>query len=724
MDRQNRLLSAGSRISRDWLRTQQVLLLALLLAALTLGLFWPATGYGFLNFDDNRYVSENATVQQGLSWHGLRWALTSVHELWWLPLLWISYMADTTLFGPGPFGYHLTNILLHAANVLLLFWFLFRLTGSRGRSFFVAAFFAIHPLRLESVVWITERKDVLSGLFFFLCLLAYLRHVEQPTPWRFWILHVLMLLGLMVKTTLITLPFLLLLLDYWPLRRANRLWGGDAWRQWKPRLAEKALLFGLSAIFITITLLTHGTTSENAVALPLWNRLSLIAPNYWNYLAQLFWPAHLSLIHPPDFPSGILRLLALLGLLGLTLLFGRLRVKCPALLVGWLWFLGSLFPVIRGIRFDEQSVFSDRYTYIPSIGIALLVCWGAGCWADRRKKLAGLLALLGLAALVACFWRSVRRLPDWQDSHTMFSRLIQFAPSDPTVADGYGYELMQAGQLEKSLPYFLQAAALRPKTSPANTDYANALIQLGRFDEALAWLRSAHEKGFPDTVETQKLFALAYLGAGRAAEAIPGLRQTIQGQSAQPAWRVELIRALYEAGQPEAAQEEIRALQALGITHIHDYDSLVAHYAGSWQLGQVSHAWNFFQNNLRLQPDNIVLLNNAAWLLATTENPPALPAEALRYARHAAALAPVLHPGLLDTLAAALAANGEFAEARTTAQEAIDLARKNGADDLARKMELHLAAYRQDRPWREPAPSRSEPTTPPGMRERSLVPKP
>ena len=698
-------------------------LLALILAVLTLALFWPATHYGFINFDDDRYVLNNPVVRQGLTMHGIRWALASVYELWWSPLLWISYMADTSLFGPGPFGYHLTNVLLHAANVLLLFWTLFRMTGSKGRSFFAAALFAVHPLRIESVVWITERKDVLSGLFFFLCLLAHLRQVERPSALRRWLLLALMLLGLMAKSTLVVLPFLLLLLDYWPLRRARDPWGTGAWTQWKPLLAEKSALFALAFLFVALTLHTHGTTSENAVDSTLWNRLTLIAPNYWSYLAQIFWPAPLSLIHPPDDPSGFARATALLGLLALTVLFGRLRKTQPAFLVGWLWFLGGLFPVIRGIRFDELSAYSDRYTYLPGIGIALMLCWGAGEWAVRRKRLTVPLILLGLAALAACCRQSALRLPDWKDSPTMFSLLLRFAPADPHVNNGYGHELLLQGKAEEAMPYFLYAAAQRPKTSTAVFDYANALIQLGRYEEVHDWFRAARDRGFPDVVEISALSGLAYLGANRASEAIPYLRQTVRKQPDRPAWRVELTRALFEAGQPEAAQEEIRELQRLGIAHIQDFDSLVAHYAGSWQLGNASPSWVFFRNNLLRQPDNLVLLNNAAWLLATTEHPPAPPEEALRLALRAVALVPAPHPGILDTLAAAEAAAGNFEQAQRTAQQAIDLARQGGAEALAQKLEEHLAAYRDHRPWREPAATPSS-TVPAGLLRRILSPKP
>lgn len=700
--------SAAPRAAGNW----PPLLLAALLILLVLALFWPATQYGFINFDDDRYVSENPVVLEGLTVHGLRWALTAVHELWWLPLLWTSYMMDVELFGPGPFGFHLTNVLLHAANAALLFWVLFRLTGARWRSAFAAAFFAIHPLRVESVVWITERKDVLSGLFFFLALLAYLRQAKCPSATGFWTLHALMLLGLLAKSSLVILPFLLLLLDYWPLRRLQKLVGTGAWTQWTPLLREKLFLFGLSALFIGITLYTHGTTNENAAPLSIWSRLTLIAPNYWEYLAQFFWPARLSLIHPPDFPSLVPRLLAWLCLLAPMYLLWRLRARFPALLVGWLWFLGALFPVIRGIRFDEQSAFSDRYTYLPAIGIGLMLAWGAGYLAERRKGLVVPAVCLGLAALAACFWRSALRLPDWKDSPTMFRILNKFAPDDPNVANGYGYELMKQGQIEKAIPYFTYAAALRPKTSPAVFNYADALIRIGRFEEALAWLQSAREQGFPDIIQLAALSGLAHLGAGRAPEAVPLLRQAVQWQPRHPAWRVELIRALFEAGAPAAAQEEIRGLQALGIPHIRDFDSLAAHYAGVWQLGDVLRAWVFFRNNLRLQPDNVVLLNNAAWLLATTDHPPAPSAEALFYARHAVEVVGSPHPGVLDTLAAALAANGQFEEARLTVRQAIDLARQGGAEDLARKMETHLAAYRQDQPWREPPPQPPEQNSP------------
>ena len=672
-----------------------------LLALLTLALFGPAVRYGFINCDDDRYVLNNPPVQRGLAPGGLRWAFTTVHEQWWLPVLWTSFMADVTLFGPEPFGHHLTNVLLHVANVLLLFWVLARMTRAPWRSFFVAAFFALHPLRVESVVWITARKDVLSGLFFFRAVLVHLRQAERPAASRRAGLAALMLLGLMSKAIVVVLPALLLLLDYWPLRRAGDPWGRDAWPRWRPLLAEKWPLFALALVFSAVNLHTHVSGSGGEAGLPLATRVGLALPNYWTYLGKIFWPAHLSIHYPEcDVVNGLVSAAAGLGLLAVTGLLVRFRKTAPYGLVGWLWFLFALVPVIRGVRLG-LTAYADRFVYLPSIGLALALVWGAAAGVALRPRLKTPAIGLGILLLAACAARSAVRLPDWRSSYAMFSRLIQTAPDDPLANVSYGYELLLQGRFEESLPYSHRGAQHAPATSIAVLNYANALFQLGRHDELLDWLDSARARGFPNAMETRALAGLAYLGADRAPDAVPILRQCVRWKPAEPAWRVELIRALYESDQPEAAQEELQALQALGISQIRDWDGLVAYYARSWQSGHVSSAWAFFRNNLRRRPDDGALLNNAAWLLATTENPPAPPTEALRLARRAAELAPAPHPGILDTVAVALAANGRFEEATEAARGAIDLARQSGAEELARKIAARLDLYRRNQPWTE-----------------------
>ncbi|NCA83079.1 MAG: tetratricopeptide repeat protein, partial [Opitutae bacterium] len=485
--------------------------LMVLLAALTLGLFWPAVGYDYINLDDPQYVFGNPRVLTGLTADNIRWAFTHVYEAWWLPALWISYMADATLLGPEPWGFHLVNILLHAANVLLLFWVLARLTGSKGRSFVAAALFALHPLRIESVAWITERKDVLSGFFFCLCLLTYIRMVERPGRARFWALHLVMLLGLMAKSILVVLPFLLLLLDYWPLRRAGDPGDRSSWPRWRALLAEKSILFGLSAIFIVLTLQTHGTIGEQgSSSASWWTRASLVAPNYGSYLAHIFWPTHLSILYPTDFPSLLLRLAAPLGLIGLSFLFWRLRVQDPALLVGWLWFLVALFPVIRGIRFDEQSAFSDRYTYLPSIGLSLMLVFAFSSWFSHQAKGRLLLWLLAVLALGACGTLTAYNLRFWRDSDTLAQRLWELDPGNPNAITARGNALQKQERWDDARDHFRKAVA----TSPLNARYrmllALALVNMDRLPEAFAVLDEGL-RAAPQEPELAYALGLAHL---------------------------------------------------------------------------------------------------------------------------------------------------------------------------------------------------------------------
>ena len=670
---------------------------------MTLAAFAPAIRYDFVNFDDGGFVSENSHVLSGLSWANVRWAFTAVHEQWWLPVLWISYMADAALFGPGPFGFHLTNVLLHAIGAGLLFWALFRATGAPWRCFMVAAFFAVHPLRVESVAWITERKDVLSGFFFFLALLAYVRHAERPASARFGLVFAFMLLGLMSKGTVMVLPLVLLLLDFWPLRRAACPPAPGAWRQWRGLIAEKIPLFLLSAAFVFINLQTHASATGRASGMAFASRLALIAPDYWTYLGLLFWPARLCSHYPPHDLVLLPRTLgATIGLLLPTIAFWRGRSKAPWLLVGWLWFLVALAPMIRGVRLDPMLDHADRYTYLSGIGISICLVWGAAAISARAGRLRFLAPAAGLLLLAACAWKTVLQLPTWKDSLALYRQQIAVCPGNHLAHNNLGRALLERGRFEEALPHFRRTMELRPDDSNlAAANYAEALIRLDRNEQAIGFLQSALAQRDPRHPEMNLLLGFAFLNVDRAAEAIPCLRQAVAAAPQQLGWRIELVRALYEAGQPEAAQEEIRRLQVLGFSQFRNFDGLASHYAALWRSGEILHAWHFFRNNLRRRPDDAALANNAAWCLATAENPPAPPAEALRLARRAEELAPGPHPGILDTLAAALAANGLFEEAEQTAQEALGLARQGQDDQLAAQIPARLDTYRQRRPWRE-----------------------
>ncbi len=461
------------------------ILIAIGLMAIAISLFWPATRYGFINLDDCQYVQNNEAVIQGLHWDSIRWAFTSVLEQWWLPLLWISYMADTDLFGLTPFGYHLTNVLLHGANTALLFWVLFRMTKSRWQSAFVAALFAVHPLRVEAVAWITSRKDTLSGIFYFLSLLAYLRYVEHPSRSRFLLLLGLMALGLLSKPILVVLPLVLLLLDYWPLRRAGDPRAPSGWKQWMPLLEEKLPLFYLVIACVLINLKTHITgLGAGAPVSPL-SRLGLMGPNFFSYLGKIVWPAQLTVLYPEnDVVHWPISIAAWLGLIAATILLVRLREKKPFLIVGWSWFLLTLLPMIRGVRLG-LAAYADRYTYIPLIGLGILLAWGAcELWSVGKWKI--LPAAGGGIILAVCMLMTHAQLPFWKNSMTLFSRAIQFAPQSHLMNFSYGQALYQDERYDEALVYLDRAIQLDPANAEDIADKGLVLANLKRVDEAVA----------------------------------------------------------------------------------------------------------------------------------------------------------------------------------------------------------------------------------------------
>ena len=461
-------------------------LLAFLLFGATWALFGPATGFDYLHLDDPQYVVDNPIVAGGLRGEGVRQAFATVHAQWWLPLLWISYMVDAALFGPGPQGHHLANVLLHAANAALLFWFLFRTTGSRGRSFFVAALFAWHPTRVEAVAWIAARKDVLSGLFFMLLLLAHARHAEKPSAGRLGLVFLLLLAGLMSKAVLVAAPFVLLALDFWPLRRASAAPGASPWATWKPLVREKLPLFALAAAFAALNLRTHVTGTGVHAGVPWTTRLGLIPPNVFAYLAKLAAPLRLNVIYPEhDVASWPLSLAAALALAGALVFFFRQRARRPHLLVGGLWFLLPLAPVVRGVRLGLAQ-YADRFSYLPLIGLGIALAWTAADWAGAAPRRRGLILAAGGLALAACLARTPAQLRWWRDSLALFGRAAHLAPGHPVVQASYGLELLAAGQTATGEAHLREAVRLAPRDADFLSNWGTALLELGRAEEALA----------------------------------------------------------------------------------------------------------------------------------------------------------------------------------------------------------------------------------------------
>jgi tetratricopeptide (TPR) repeat protein len=434
-------------------RVPEPLVLALLALA-TAAAYEGVRRCGFVSLDDPHYVLRNGYVRSGLTLEGVRWAFTTTWLSNWHPLTWLSYMLDVTLFGVDSGAMHVVNLLLHVAAACALLLALAELTGSFARSALVAALFALHPLHVESVAWISERKDVLSGLFFSLVLLAYARYARRPSGRAMLVAAGWLALGLAAKPMLVTTPFVLLLVDAWPLRRPL------VWR----RVSEKAPLFALAAASSVVTFLAQrsGGAVASFGALPLAARLARVPVNYVAYLRKALWPSALAAHYPigAGLPLGEAALCTLL-LLGITGLAWRERRRRPYLLWGWLWYLGTLVPVIGLVQVGTQSL-ADRYTYIPLTGPFVAGVWlAADLLAERRlPRPAG--AAAALALLLALGLTTHRQVRFWSDSITLFRRAVAVSSEDAFAHQGLGNALAEAGHREAALASMRRAQALAP----------------------------------------------------------------------------------------------------------------------------------------------------------------------------------------------------------------------------------------------------------------------
>lgn len=493
------------------------LLLCAGLALLALAAFWPALGNGFVNYDDNLYVTDNPRVQAGLGWGGLVWAFTTGHSANWHPLTWLSHQLDCALYGLDPRGHHLTSVLLHLANAVLFFLLLERFTGRAWPAALAAALFALHPLRVESVAWVAERKDVLSALFWLLATQAYVSWTRRPGRARYAAVILLLGLGLMAKPMLVTLPFVLLLLDWWPLGRLDPARTG-AWRRLGRLVLEKAPLFVLAAASALVTLLVQqaGGAVQSAGRFSFSARLSNALHAYTGYLAKTLWPADLAVYYP--YPAGgpaassLLHALLLLGLAAALLLRARRR---PAPAVGWLWFLGTLVPVIGLVQVGGQAM-ADRYTYIPSLGLCIALVFGAADLPRPWRRLAA--AACALALLLPLVLLTRRQAGHWRDSFSLFEHALAATEGNNLAHNNLGAALADQGRREEAIAHFRAALAIHPDYPSARLNLAKNLLELGRTVEAEQDYRAVLRLRPDDPTALLNLGAL--LGRqGRTAEA-------------------------------------------------------------------------------------------------------------------------------------------------------------------------------------------------------------
>jgi Tfp pilus assembly protein PilF len=489
------------------------------LALLTWAVFGQTLRHDFVNYDDPRYVYQNTRITNGLNIAGIAWAFTHIHAENWHPLTTITHMLDCQLYGLRAGGHHSTNVLLHTIGVILLFIVLRQMTGAFWQSAFVATVFAVHPLHVESVAWIAERKDVLSGVFFMLTLLAYLHYTRAPSIGRYLTVALVVALGLMSKPMLVTLPFVLLLLDYWPLGRFETH-RSNTGRRLLQLVLEKIPLIALSAVSSIVTFLAQRRAIGWTEQLPMSARISNALVAYVIYIRQMFWPARLAVFYPhPENRLPVLEIsLAFIVLVGITAAAFVFRKKAPYFMTGWLWYLGMLVPVIGLVQVGWQG-HADRYTYLPQIGLYIAVTWGVTdlthSWRFQRMAL-GVAALIVVGALS---WRGRLQTSYWRDSETLFTHALAVTSNNDVALNNLGIIFLDKGQLDDAISKLQAAIDLRPENAPAHDNLAKALLKKGQVTEAMVHYRKFLELE-PASVEARNTLGTALIQQGHVREAM------------------------------------------------------------------------------------------------------------------------------------------------------------------------------------------------------------
>ncbi|MFZ5449864.1 MAG: tetratricopeptide repeat protein [Thermodesulfobacteriota bacterium] len=677
------------------------ILACLLLVLATCAAYEGVRNHQFLNFDDDLYVTNNPQVKTGLTLKSLIYAFTTTDTGNWIPLTWLSHMAACQVFGLYSGGHHLINLFFHVANTLLLFLFCLRTTKAPGPSFLVAALFALHPLHVESVAWVAERKDVLSTFFWLLSMWAYIWYVESPGRGRYLAVLVCFILGLMSKSMLVTLPFVLLLLDFWPLGR----WSPYGTTAARPKLSqsgslavhavplrrlilEKAPLLVLSALICLITLHAQKESGsvQNITDLPLASRLANAAVAYLTYITKMVWPSGLAPLYPhpeQDLPLWQV-LVAGVVLVSISLFIIRQGRRRPYLLMGWLWYLGTLVPVIGLVQVGGQAL-ADRYTYVPLIGLFIIAAWGLRdltTGGRGARVLVPLTAGMLLSVLALCTWFQVRL---WRDGLTLYEYTLRVTQGNYLIQNNLGVVLNSQGKRDQAISHYYEALRIKPNYHKAHFNLGNALGAKGQKDQAIFHYKEAlrlqpdyaaeahynlantlaangqtdqameHYRQVlrlqPHNADAHNNLGLALSSQGKTEEARFHYAEAIRMQPDHAKAHYNLANILVAQGKVEEAifhyQEALRLLPAFGEAHNNlgnallsqgKVDQALVHFSEFARLrpddakayfnmgrslaiqGKMNQAMMQYKEAIRLKPDYPQALNNLAWILATTSD--------------------------------------------------------------------------------------------------------
>jgi tetratricopeptide (TPR) repeat protein len=730
------------------------------LTLVTLAIYLPALHHGFVEYDDQQFVTDNPRVQAGLSWTGLVWAF-GFHAGNWHPLAWLSHMLDCQLYGVWAGGHHLTSVLLHGASALLLFSVLNRMTNAMWRSAAVAALFAWHPLHVESVAWVAERKDVLCAFFWMLTLWGYERYVTKPSAARYLFTLGTFTLCLMSKPMGVTLPFVLLLLDYWPLKRFTIC--DSRFATFKTLLLEKIPFLGLSAIACVLTLRAQVNSIVSTAGLPVSQRIVHVLAAYNHYLVTTFVPRNLAVYYPYQNHLSTLTVAFAAIVLGLVTVLAIINFRRrPYFIVGWLWYLGTLVPVIGLVQVGDQA-WADRYTYLPLVGLFVAAVWFVFETLKSRVVLQTA-SVIAFAVLIAAtsvqlgYWQNTRTLFEHADRVTLknymaitilgsllaeehkydeamayYQTALQYQPAFPEAHFFLGGALDEQGRLDEAIAEYQKAlwfkptqeqthifmgmalakqkkydaamahyhAALKlnPDSAVAENNLARLLHTQGRFDEAIAHYNAALEID-PKLALAHNNLGILMIQKGNLTNGTIQLREAMRLNPTNSETQLNLALALNQQEQwPEAAELFSKIVRGNSPDPKAHYEFAVA----LAHLKRTREAMSQYAAALLLQPDYPDALDGLAWILATDVNPAFRNGtEAVKMSERACELTTQQDPIKLKTLAAAYAETGRFEEATKTLQTAKDLAAKASRQELVNQCSFMLEHFQRNEPWRSP----------------------
>jgi tetratricopeptide (TPR) repeat protein len=672
---------------------QVLFFVSILLIAITLVAYEPVRHNDFVSYDDGAYITENPKITCGITSESVIWAFTNSQMGNWHPLTMLSHMLDCEIFGLNPLWHHFVNVLFHIINALLIFWILNAMTDSMWPSAFVAAIFAIHPLQVESVAWASERKTVLSGFFWFLTMAVYIWYTKRPSIKRYTSLFLVYGLSIMTKPLVVTLPLVLLLLDYWPLGRLN--WGRHVEKSvpLSRLLMEKAPLLAMSAILSLITIAAQ--KSAGALIPSVDCRFANTFLSYSKYVSKIIWPSRLAAFYPYNYAIlsttyAAIYVLLFVAISAISIQVGRRR-KYVAM--GWLWYVGTLVPMIGLIQVGEQAM-ADRYMYIPMLGLLIIASWAVRDFIFNRPHLKAAVSVIAVVVLLSEVFATRTQMRYWQNSMLLFEHTLKVTEHNHVAEKGYGSALFAAGRLDEAAIHLRRAMRRHPAYLAAGNELARVYVRQGKFNEAVMCLNELlkHNK---DSAEIYYNLGVASMLQKKYEEAIKHFAKVLELDAEYPDARYAIGAALLGAGRASEAVSHLNTALQTSTDIAEVYINLGTAYT---QLGMYKPAIENFNKAIEIKPNKIAALNNIAWLLATVGEVSIQDANrAIELARRACELTEYKTPKFLDTLAAAYAAAGRFDDAVKIAQQAIDVAKAIGQEDLCGEIQRRLELYKAGR---------------------------